>query len=98
MPNVKTILKAFIALAVWSVLVLGLFKLHNEHVVHHNSPASSLSSQLSGGRLLLQKDSRYSFEATSTTTDRIPYDVLIDSRAGEWTVVFAKETINKNII
>lgn len=78
MPNSKTILKFIFGLGVWSFVVLGLFKLHGQHIILTNHPQAPLS-----GRLLLQKDSRY-FEATSTTTDRIPpLDVLIDSRQGK---------------
>lgn len=77
MPNAKTILKVLIALSAWSFLILGLFKLHGQHEQQHSFTAGQLS-----GRFLLQKDSRYNVEATSTTTDRIPYDVLVDNRAG----------------
>lgn len=79
MPNVKTTLKVMIALCAWSFLILGLFKLHGQNEQHH----AYGGGQLSSGRFLLQKDSRYNIDATSTTTDRIPYDVLVDNRAGK---------------
>lgn len=78
MPNSKTILKFFFALGVWSFVVIGLFKLHGQHVILQEHPQAPMN-----GRLLLQKEIRY-FEATSTTTDRIlPHDVLIDNRQGK---------------
>lgn len=79
MPNSKSILKVIFALGVWSFLVIGLVKLHGNNVMLEEYPQAPLS-----GRLLLQKDNRFNFEATSTTTDRIlPHDVLVDSRQGE---------------
>lgn len=79
MPNSKSILKLIFALGVWSFVVIGLFKLHGNNVILEESPQVPLS-----GRLLLQKDMRFNFEATSTTTDRIlPHDVLVDSRQGK---------------
>lgn len=79
MPNSKSILKVLFALGVWSFLVIGLVKLHGNNVMLEEYPQAPLS-----GRLLLQKDNRFNFEATSTTTDRIlPHDVLVDSRQGK---------------
>lgn len=79
MPNSKSILKLIFALGVWSFVVIGLFKLHGNNVILEESHQVPLS-----GRLLLQKDMRFNFEATSTTTDRIlPHDVLVDSRQGK---------------
>lgn len=79
MPNSKSILKILFALGVWSFVVIGLFKIHSNNIVLEDYPQAPMS-----GRLLLQKDSKFNFEATSTTTDRIlPLDVLIDSRQGK---------------
>lgn len=86
MPNVKYTLKVMLALSVWSFVMLGLFKLHGRGDAR--SGGAFGASQLSG-RFLLQKDSRYgSMEPTSTTTDRIPYDVLVDNRASECSFKF----------
>lgn len=82
MPNSKSILKLMFALGVWSFVVIGLVKLHGHNVILDEYPQAPLS-----GRLLLQKDSKTFFDATSTTTDKVlPYDVLIDSRQGECTL------------
>lgn len=78
MPNSKSILKILFALGVWSFVVIGLFKMHSNNIVLEDYPQAPMS-----GRLLLQKESKFNFEATSTTTDRVlPLDVLIDSRQG----------------
>lgn len=83
MINRKLILKFIFALGVWSFLLLGLFKLHETHVIELETPSGQFN-----GRLLLQKDNRY-VEATSTTTDRfIPADVLIDNRQGMFNSFF----------
>lgn len=67
------------ALGVWSLVVIGLVKLHGNNVMLEEYPQGAMS-----GRLLLQKDNRFNFEATSTTTDRVlPHDVLVDSRQGK---------------
>lgn len=83
MLNPKSIIKVLCALSVWSFVVIGLVKLHSQHViVDEYNPHAPLS-----GRLLLQKDNKMFLEATSTTTDKIlPHEVLIDSRQGEWTL------------
>lgn len=80
MPNSKSILKILFALGVWSFVVIGLVKIHTNNIVLEDYPAAPMS-----GRLLLQKESKFNMEATSTTTDRIlPLDVLVDSRQGEY--------------
>lgn len=79
MPNSKSILKILFALGVWSFVVIGLFKMHSNNIILEDYPQAPMN-----GRLLLQKDLKFNFEATSTTTDRIlPVDVLVDSRQGE---------------
>lgn len=80
MPNSKSILKILFALGVWSFVVIGLVKIHSNNMV-----LDDYQSQMPmNGRLLLQKDMKFNFEATSTTTERIlPLDVLIDSRQGK---------------
>lgn len=67
-------------MGVWSFVVIGLVKIHSNNMV-----LDDYQSQMPmNGRLLLQKDMKFNFEATSTTTDRIlPLDVLIDSRQGK---------------
>lgn len=78
-----------IALSTWSCLMLGLFKLHGQH----ETQRGTFTVGQMGGRFLLQKDSRYAnAETTSTTTDRIPYDVLVDNRAGECAIAIALQT------
>lgn len=80
MPNSKSILKILFALGVWSFVVIGLVKIHTNNIVLDDYPPAPMS-----GRLLLQKESRFNLEATSTTTDRIlPLDVLVDSRQGKF--------------
>lgn len=79
MPNSKSILKILFALGVWSFVVIGLVKIHSNNMILDDYQQIPMS-----GRLLLQKDSKFNFEATSTTTDRIlPSDVLVDRRQGE---------------
>lgn len=79
MPNSKSILKILFALGVWSFVVIGLVKIHTNNIVLEDYPPAPMS-----GRLLLQKESKFNLEATSTTTDRIlPLDVLVDSRQGK---------------
>lgn len=91
MINRKLILKFIFALGIWSFLLLGLFKLHETHVIELEQPAGQLNV-----RLLLQKDNRY-IDATSTTTDRIiPADVLIDNRQGMFnSLLFFKFNLTK---
>lgn len=85
MPNSKSILKILFALGVWSFVVIGLFKIHSNNIVLEDYPQAPMS-----GRLLLQKDSKFNFEATSTTTDRVlPLDVLIDSRQGKKNSIYS---------
>lgn len=80
MFNSKTLLKFLFALGVWSLLLIGVVKIQSNHVVLEEYPHGPLN-----GRLLLQKDNKYSFEATSTTTDRIlPSDVLVDNRQSKY--------------
>lgn len=80
MPNSKSILKILFALGVWSFVVIGLFKIHSNNIVLEDYQQAPMS-----GRLLLQKESKFNLEATSTTTDRIlPLDVLVDSRQGSY--------------
>lgn len=84
MPNSKSILKILFALGVWSFVVIGLFKIHSNNIILEDYPQAPMN-----GRLLLQKDLKFNFEATSTTTDRIlPVDVLVDSRQGEQILLF----------
>lgn len=80
MTKSKSILKILFALGVWSFVVIGLVKIHTNNMV-----LDDYQSQMPmNGRLLLQKDMKFNFEATSTTTERIlPMDVLIDSRQGK---------------
>lgn len=79
MPNSKSILKVIFALSVWSFVVIGLVKLHNNNVIIEDYAQGQLN-----GRLLLQKESRFNFDGTSTTTDRIlPPEVLVDNRQGK---------------
>lgn len=80
MPNSKSILKILFGLGVWSFVVIGLFKIRSSNIVLDDYQQAPMS-----GRLLLQKESKFNFEATSTTTDRVlPLDVLIDSRQGKY--------------
>lgn len=76
MRHSRIILRIIFALGVWSFVLIGLFKLHGNHVVLQHHIDTPLS-----GRFLLQKDNKY-IEATSTTTDHMPYDILIDNRQG----------------
>lgn len=79
MPNSKSILKILFALGIWSFVVIGLVKIHTNNIVLEDYPQAPMN-----GRLLLQKESKFNLDATSTTTDRIlPLDVLVDSRQGK---------------
>lgn len=77
--NAKVILKFVCLMGVWSTVLIGLMKLHTNHgtaQMDEEGPGGVKS-----GRLLLQKETRFFQEATSTTTEKfMPLDVLIDNR------------------
>lgn len=79
--NGKVILKFMCLLGVWSMVLIGLFKLHTNHIILQEEHSSLING--GGGRGLLQKEVRFP-DATSTTTEKfMPNDVLIDNRTSE---------------
>lgn len=77
--NAKVILKFLCLMGVWSTVLIGLMKLHTSHVITQTDEGGP--GAMKSGRLLLQKETRFFQEATSTTTEKyMPLDVLIDSR------------------
>lgn len=77
--NAKVILKFLCLMGLWSTVLIGLMKLHTNHV--NTQMDDSGPGGIKSGRLLLQKETRFFQEATSTTTEKyLPLDVLIDNR------------------
>jgi hypothetical protein len=81
----RVVFKFLFALSVWSFLLLGLFKLHGDSVQRHDHGKQAPIN----GRLLLQKDNKWSADQTSTTAERLVSamsvdDVLVDNRVGEY--------------
>ena len=77
--NAKVILKFLCLMGIWSTALIGLMKLHTSHVVTQLEEGGA--GGVKSGRLLLQKETRFFPEATSTTTEKyMPLDVLIDNR------------------
>lgn len=77
--NAKVILKFVCLMGVWSTVLIGLMKLHTNHGIAQLDEEGP--GGVKSGRLLLQKETRFFQEATSTTTEKfMPLDVLIDNR------------------
>lgn len=77
--NAKVILKFLCLMGVWSTVLIGLMKLHTGQVLTQTDGDGP--EGVKSGRLLLQKETRFFQEATSTTTEKyMPLDVLIDNR------------------
>lgn len=82
--NAKVILKFLCLMGVWSTVLIGLMKLHTNHVITQMDDGAA-GGVKSSGRLLLQKETRFFPDATSTTTEKyLPLDVLIDNRTREF--------------
>lgn len=83
-PKTKLVFKFIFGLGVWSFLVLGLIKINNDQI----SPTQVIEQMPINGRLLLQKENKWTIEGTPKTTERFMQmltaeDVLVDSRNGE---------------
>lgn len=76
MSSSKIILKILFTLCVWSFVVIGLFKIHDSHIISQDYVNVPIN-----GRILLQKQNQYNMDLTSTTTDRFdPFEILVDNR------------------
>lgn len=97
MPSSKTLIKFVFVLIIWSFLIIGLIKLHNqsEFVQNHtNAPIISkwqllqkenifAEATLTTAHHLQPLEESSSTEASSNTADHLlPLDVLIDDREG----------------
>lgn len=90
-PKTKLVFKFIFALGVWSFLVLGLVKLNNDQFTPQMVQQMQQQQQLHqpiNGRLLLQKENKWTMEGTPKTTERFMQmitaeDVLVDNRSGK---------------
>lgn len=99
-PKTKLVFKFIFALGVWSFLVLGLVKLNNDQFTPQAMPmaggggggasgSGGASGQPINGRLLLQKENKWTMEGTPKTTERFMQmitaeEVLVDNRSGKF--------------